>query len=156
MYNQFLCVLNSHKKAHKDTTFINFSKLVKSMVYYIPQVSEINFIIKNIKTTYFYWLVYICIFPIFYRTNYLWNVMWYSKLRIQHCHRSGFGCCCGEDLISGPGISVCHKYNKKEQIKQIENSFLVQFSFIYKDKNGVYQTTKCCIYYSWLFYFLYS
>ena len=35
-------------------------------------------------------------------------IWWCSKLRIQHCHCSGLGCCCGMDPVPGRGTSICH------------------------------------------------
>lgn len=37
----------------------------------------------------------------------LWdNIEWLSSLTIRHCHCCGSICCCGTDLISGPGAST--------------------------------------------------
>ena len=41
-----------------------------------------------------------------------------SGLRIWQCHCSGSGCCCGVDLIPGPGISPCHRLYQKKRKKE--------------------------------------
>ena len=41
--------------------------------------------------------------------------MWFSRLRIWHCHCSGSGCCCGVGSIPGPGIYACHTCDQKER-----------------------------------------
>lgn len=48
---------------------------------------------------------------------------WLSGLRIRHCHCSGSGCCCGVDLIPGPGTFICcgrgQTPNKTNQQKRL-------------------------------------
>ena len=39
-------------------------------------------------------------------------LLWHSGIRIQHCHCSSLGCCCGAGFIPGPGTST-NKKNKK-------------------------------------------
>ena len=49
--------------------------------------------------------------------------LWYSGLKIWHCHCSSLGPCCGVALIPGPGTSICHRSGKKEKTnKQTKNT----------------------------------
>ena len=41
--------------------------------------------------------------------------LWYSWLRIWHCHCSGPGRCCGTGSISGQRISTCHRQGQKKK-----------------------------------------
>ena len=41
---------------------------------------------------------------------------WLSRLRTWHCHCCVLGCCCGTGLISGSGISACHRCGQKNVI----------------------------------------
>ena len=38
---------------------------------------------------------------------------WHRKFRIQHCHCSGSGHCCGMGSVPGPGISACCRCSQK-------------------------------------------
>ena len=35
-------------------------------------------------------------------------LLWCSRLKIQHCHCRGLGCCCGTSSILGLGTSICY------------------------------------------------
>ena len=43
------------------------------------------------------------------------NSLWGRGLRIQCCHCSSSGCCCGMGSIPGLGTSACHGYSQKER-----------------------------------------
>ena len=45
----------------------------------------------------------------------LGDPVWLSRLRVQHCHFSSLGCCCGAGLIPGLGISTCHRCGQKKK-----------------------------------------
>ena len=49
-------------------------------------------------------------------------LLWYRVLRIQCCHCSNSGCCCGAGSIPGPGTSICHGcgQEKKNTVKNLE------------------------------------
>ena len=40
---------------------------------------------------------------------------WHSRLRIQHCHSSSSGHCCGAGMIPGPGTSMWHGCSPEEK-----------------------------------------
>ena len=42
---------------------------------------------------------------------------WLSRLRIQCCHCSSSGCCCGRGSTLGPGTSTCHGRGPKDALK---------------------------------------
>lgn len=53
--------------------------------------------------------------------------LWSSRLRIQHRHCSGLGCCYGPRLIPGPGPSTCygaHLKKKKSQFEILKKSII--------------------------------
>ena len=40
--------------------------------------------------------------------------LWHSRLRVQHCHCSSLGGCCGAaGSVPGLGISTCRRYNQR-------------------------------------------
>ena len=48
--------------------------------------------------------------------------LWHSRLRIQHCHHSGLGCCCGAGLIPGLWTSTCCRHGQNFfLIKKMKN-----------------------------------
>ena len=54
-------------------------------------------------------------------------LLWCSGLRIQHCHCSSWGCCCGTGSVSGPGTCMCHRHGQK-QFSQWSRNGHQQFS----------------------------
>ena len=58
-----------------------------------------------------------------FRNEYLGALLWYSDLRIQCCHCSGSGCCCGGSLIPGPGTFIGYgcsqNINKKNECLEL-------------------------------------
>ena len=50
-------------------------------------------------------------------------LLWYSGLRIWHCHSCDIGCSWSLDSIPGPGISICLRYSQKRKKKK-KSSFL--------------------------------
>ena len=44
--------------------------------------------------------------------------LWLSGLRIQHCHCSRWGGCCGTGSIPGLRTSMCYRYSKKKKKKK--------------------------------------
>ena len=40
--------------------------------------------------------------------------MWRSELRIQRCHCSGLGHCCGSGSVPGPGAFTCHRHGQNK------------------------------------------
>ena len=61
--------------------------------------------------------------------------MWLSRLRIQHCHCSGSGCC--RDMASVPALrsSTCHRHGQKKKEKEINAKIPYIFVLLY---------TECC------------
>ena len=45
-------------------------------------------------------------------------LLWHSGLRIQHCHCSSLGRCCGMSLVPGPSTSSCLTHSQKIKIKK--------------------------------------
>ena len=43
------------------------------------------------------------------------ELLWLSGLRIQHCHWSSLGRCCGAGSIPAPGTSTCHGHGQKKK-----------------------------------------
>ena len=54
-------------------------------------------------------------------------LLWHSRLRIQHCHHSNFGCHCGLTSISALGTSTHHGLErKKTKTNQTKKPFELQ------------------------------
>ena len=60
---------------------------------------------------YIFWLISIFLLII----NALGVLLWHSGLRIQCCHCSSWGCCCGACLIPGLGTSSCPGCSQNKQ-----------------------------------------
>ena len=62
----------------------------------------------------------------------LWAVLlWYRRLRIQHCH------CCSSGSIPGPGASLCHGRGQNKKERKKENMVIM------KSKGD--SMWKCCV-----------
>ena len=48
-------------------------------------------------------------------------LLWWSRLRIQHCHCSSLGHCRGLGSIPGPGTFKCHRHSQKKKKKRKRN-----------------------------------
>ena len=62
------------------------------------------------------------------------EVSWWFKrlrLRIQHCHCQGSGCCYGMGLILGPETSPCHSQGEKNQKAYIYKIIHITYIFVY-------------------------
>ena len=73
-----------------------------------------------------------------------------SRLRIQCCHCSSLGHCCGTGSIPGPGISTCHGHNQvtaQENDEDLRRGYIYLLfraaSEAYGDSQGSNQSCSC-------------
>ena len=57
-------------------------------------------------------------------------LLWYSRLRIQHCHYSGSGCSYGASSIPGLRTFTCHRCGKKIMREQEIGQNLSKFTYV--------------------------
>ena len=54
----------------------------------------------------------------------LGTLLWFSGLRIWHCHCNSLGFCCGLSTVPGPGTSTCWGHSQNKQTKDIPTCLL--------------------------------
>ena len=55
-----------------------------------------------------------------FKKNIVGVPLWHRGLKLQCCHCSSLGCCCGVGLIPGPGTSICGGCGQKKKKKKKE------------------------------------
>ena len=60
--------------------------------------------------------------------------MWHRGLKLQCCHCSSLGCCCGVGLIPGPGTSICGGCGQKKKKRKKEKKEIVKIPFTVASK----------------------
>ena len=70
-----------------------------------------------------------------------------NRLRIQCCHYSSLGHCCGAGLIPGPGIPTCHEHGQKKStsyeigiiLKLFRKKIITLYHYIVLEKSVLFK-----------------
>lgn len=68
--------------------------------------------------------------------------LWWSRLRIPHCHCSSLSHCCGVSSVLAPGTFACHRYGQNIYIER-ENKYI----HIRINKKGNYEKEQSRVIY---------
>ena len=70
------------------------------------------------------------------------GLLWLSRLRIQFCHCSGSGGCCGTGSSPGPGTFTCHGCGQKNVKEEIISNMQFPYNEHNKFKGKLSHTQK--------------